>query len=363
MKKTKIFCMPSHTFIDRTSGVDFLRIIQPMTALNGYKDRDIEIETKVFNHKTDPSFDWRDIFQEYDAVYFNYTTNDIGYAVMGTLAQKYGKKLILDVDDALHEILQDNSAYEIFKPGSWGREVVTAIMGDVHHVTVTNKHLKNSVLHNTNRNSRDITVLPNYIDLDVYNHRCEFKDRGYYKAIHFGSSTHFASFYSKPFMAALDRIMREFPNFTFMTVGAFVAEFKKKWGMRYEQLFGDPDLFKWIEKQKGYMDDADFMLVPLIDNSYNRSKSNTKRWEGSSYKIPFIAQNIRQYREVIDDGIDGYLCDTEESWYRAISTMILDAKKRKEVGIAGYERTVRDAQMKDNVWRYAEMIKNVLDTK
>lgn len=359
MRKVKIFAMPSHTFIDRTSGVDFLRIIQPMTALNGYKDRDIEIETKVFNHKTDPSFDWRDIFQEYDAVYFNYTTNDVGYAVMGTLAQKYGKKLIMDVDDDLTSILPDNGAYEIFKPGSWGREVVTAIMGDVHHVTVTNKHLKNSVLHNTNRKSRDITVLPNYIDLDVYNHRCEFKDRGYYKAIHFGSSTHFASFYSKPFMAALDRIMREFPNFTFMTVGAFVAEFKKKWGMRYEQLYGDPDLFKWIEKQKGYMDDADFMLVPMTVNSYNKSKSSCKYLEASSYKIPGAWQNIRQYRELIHDGKNGFLCETEDEWYRSIKKLILDAKLRKSMGSEAFE-TIQEWQMKRNIEKYAEMIKIVL---
>ena len=109
MRKAKIFALPSHTFIDKVSGVDYARIIQPMKFLNGYKDDEIEIETTVYDHSKSKSFDWRDIFQEYDIVYFNYTTNDIGYAIMGLLAQKYNKKLgkkIQSVNDSAMRVLE-----------------------------------------------------------------------------------------------------------------------------------------------------------------------------------------------------------------------------------------------------------------
>jgi glycosyltransferase involved in cell wall biosynthesis len=354
-KLIKIFGMASHTFIDRVSGTDYLRIIQPMKYLDGLVYKDVKFKVTVFDHSKGKSFDWRDILQEYDMVYFNYTTNDIGYAIMGCLAQKYNKKLICDVDDDLFNILTDNPAYEIFKKGAWGRTVVKAVLDDVFHVTCTNSHLKHSIEFNTKKTTDKITVLPNYIDLSVYKHRCPFKDRGYYKAIHFGSSTHSSSIYNDVFVKAVDRVMKEYPNFSFLSIGSFIPKLREKWGRRYEQGFGDGDLMKWIKIMPKYMDDADFLLVPLINNTYNRSKSNTKRWEASSYKIPFIGQRIRQYNEVITEGIDGYLCSTEDEWYRAITLMINDAKKRKEIGEAGFQRTVKEGQMKDNVWRYAEL--------
>lgn len=350
----KIFALPSHTFTDRISGVDFLRIIQPMKHLNGYEGR---FEVKVYDPSKDGSFDWRDVFDEYDAVYFNYTTNDIGYAVMGYLAQKNNKKLICDVDDDLFNILSDNSAYDVFKKGSWGLSVVKAILGDVSMVTCTNSHLKHSIMQNTK--AKDITVLPNYIDLNVYNHRATFKDRGYYKALHFGSSTHFASFYSPEFLRALDRVMKNYPNFSFITVGAFVSEFKDKWGVRYEQGFGDTDIMKWIAKMPQFIDDADFMLVPLLDNTYNRSKSNCKYLEASSCKIAGVYQDIRQYREVIKNGENGFLCQNANEWYNAITRLIEDAQTRRDVGEKAFA-TIEDHTIQKNIKKYADMFDKII---
>lgn len=167
---------------------------------------------------------------------------------MGTLAQKYNRTLICDFDDDLWNILQDNSAYEVFNKESWGRKVVTAIAGDVHHATVTNQHLKNSIVFNTKKTSSQVSVLPNYIDLTLYKHRSPFKDTGQYKALHFGSSSHFASLYSEEFYRAVDRIMKTYPNFTFKSIGAFIPKYRQRWGARYEQGFGDTDLMEWIKK-------------------------------------------------------------------------------------------------------------------
>ena len=48
MKKTiSIFCVPSHQTLDRTSGVDMVRIIQPMSYLNGYEDKDVKFKVDI----------------------------------------------------------------------------------------------------------------------------------------------------------------------------------------------------------------------------------------------------------------------------------------------------------------------------
>lgn len=358
MKTIKIFAMPSHTFIDRISGVDYLRIMQPMKYLNGYTDGHTTFQVTTFDPSKGISFDWRDVFQEYDIIYFNYTTNDIGYAVMGTMAQKYGKKLVCDVDDDLWNLLTDNAAYEIFKKGSWGQTVVTAVLGDVHHVTCTNSHLQHSIEYNSK--AKGVTVLPNFIDLSLYTHRSTFKDRGYYRALHFGSSTHFASLYSTPFVEAVDRIMKEYPNFILTTVGAFVAEFKKKWGSRYEQGFGDSDLMKWINKMPTFMNDSDFIVTPLLNNVYNRSKSSVKYLEASSFKMPGIYQNIRQYNSIIKNGENGYLASTSEEWYQSMKSLLSNAEHRKTVGENAFKTVEQDWQIQDHVKDYADMFKMVL---
>lgn len=358
MKRYKIFALPSHTFVDRVSGVDYLRVIQPMKYLNGYKDDDVEFEVTVYNHAENKSFDWRDVFEKHDAVFFNYTTNDVGYAIMGYLAQRYNRKLICDVDDDLFSILADNPAYEAFKKGSWGLSVIKAVLGDVAHVTCTNSHLKHSLMHNTK--AKGITVLPNYIDLEhVYTHRSPFKNTGTYNALHFGSSTHFSSFYSEGFVDAVTRVMYEYPNFTLTTIGAFVPKFRDKWGSRYIQGFGHTDLLEWIKLMPQYLDNADFMLVPLINNVYNKSKSSCKYLEASSFKIPGCWQNIRQYQELVKQGENGYLCNTADEWYKSITSLINDTELRRSMGEKAFE-TIQDWTIQKHVKDYADAFKKIL---
>lgn len=365
MKKLSIFCMPSHTFIDRISGVDFLRIIQPMKALKGYKDSEIELDVHVYDVSKGISFDWRDVMKEYDICYFNYSTNDMGYAVMGTMAQKYNCTLICDVDDNIWGILPDNSSYEIFKKGSWGRTVVTAILNDVSYVTCTNRYLKNVILHNTNKKSREVFVFPNHIDLDVYSHKAKKKDQNFNITIgHFGSTSHFNNIANSEFIKALERIMKEYPHVTFTTVGSFFGGFKKKWGARYNVGLGDPDVMKWAKNIfPPLADSIDFFVTPILENPYNLAKSATKYNEASSTARPGVWQNIRQYREVVDDGVNGYLCTTESEWYKAMESLILDSKKRKEMGENAYQKVVDNYQMKDNITPYVDMFKIILDNR
>lgn len=360
MKTIKIFSIGSHTFIDRVSAVDYVRIAQPMKYLKDYEYGDYKFKVTAYNQVTDPSFDWRDVFRDHDIVYFNYSTNDVAYAVIGTMAQKYKRKIVCDLDDDVFNILQDNVAFETFKEGSWGRKVIKGIIGDVHHATTTNKHLKNSIMFNTQKKSKDVTVIPNYIDLSLYKHRSPFKDRGFYKALHFGSSSHFVSLANDEFYKGMDRIMREYPNFSFTSVGAFLPSYRNRWGRRYQQGFGDTDLMKWIEKMPEIMDDHDFMVVPLNDNIYNRSKSSVKYLEASSYKIPGIYQDIRQYREVVTDGHNGLLATTENEWYNSIKTMIDNTKLRRQMGENAFETVEKEWTIQGNVDKYAEMMINIL---
>ena len=361
MKTIKIFCLPSHASKERVSGVDFARIIQPMEHLDGWTDGEVKIKADVWNIVDKNKADWRSIAKVYDIIYLNYLNQAWGFAAMGCMARKYNKKIVMDFDDNLWGILPDNTAYQVYKKESEGIKVITSIAKEVDYITCTNSYLKNAIAHNTNKEHRLIRVMPNYIDLDLYKYRPRFKDTQQIQLVHFGSSSHFDSLQSEEFNKGIDRILKEYPNVVFKTVGAFIPKYKLRWGARYFHAFGDTDVYKWIKGRfPDVMKETDIIVAPLTENLYNRCKSDIKRSETSSAKKPFVAQDIRQYQECIDDGVDGMLCRTADDWYQKIKILIDDKKLRRSMGLAGYKRVKRDKQIKDHVDDYANFFKSIL---
>lgn len=358
MKKIKIFCLPSHQTKERTSGVDFARVIQPMAHLNGYKDDEVEFETTLFD--IEKSTDWLEVAKNYDIIYFNYIQNPWGFAAMGAMARKHGVKMVMDLDDSLWHIKSDNPASSVYKKGSEALNNFTAICNEVDYVTCTNSYLKNVILNNTYKSPDKVEVFPNYIDLERYSHRSPFKDNHSINLVHYGSTTHFIDLNEEEFNKGIDRIMSEYPEVTLRMIGAFIPKYRKRWGMRYENVYGHQDIYKWIEdKFPQFMDETDILVVPLTDDIYNRSKSQIKFLESASAKKPGVFQRIRQYQEVID-GSNGMLARSEDEWYQAIKKLIDNKEFRKKSGENAYKTVEKDWDIKKHVKDYADFFKSIL---
>lgn len=356
MKKIKVFVLPSHQSKERTSGVDFVRVIQPMVKLNGYKDDEIEIETTIYD--INKSTDWLEVAKTYDVIYFNYLNNPWGFAAMGSMARSHGVKMVMDVDDSLWNLRADNPAYNVYKKGSQQLSDFTAICNEVDYLTVTNQYLKHVAMNNTRKSADKVIVFPNYIDLELYNYRPEFKDNYEINLVHFGSTTHFTDLQNHEFIRGLDRIMKEYPNVIFTTVGAFIPEFRQKWGMRYKNPYGNSDIYKWVKDHfPKFMDDVDIMLVPLDDDIYNRCKSSIKWIEASSAKKTGVWQDIRQYREVIRNGENGFLAKKDTEWYNAIKKLIEDKEARRKLGEQAFKDVSDGWQIQNHLKEYADFFK------
>ena len=88
MKTIKIFACPSHAAVERVSGVDFARVIQPMTFLNGYKDNEVEFKVQIYDPRLNEKEDWIKVTAENDILFLNYMTNAWAFAIMGCFARK-----------------------------------------------------------------------------------------------------------------------------------------------------------------------------------------------------------------------------------------------------------------------------------
>ena len=359
MSKIRIFAFPSHGTKDRTSGVDWARIIQPMTHLGKEKG----FEVYIYDPVRDEKMDWIWVAKNFDIIYMNYTALPWAFAAMGAFARKYNRKIILDLDDDIWNLSQDNPAYIAYKPGSEGLRNFTAICNEVDEMTTTNLYLKHVITHNTNKTHDKVTVFPNYVDFKMYNHKCKFKDTNEIVLLHHGSTTHFQDLENEAFAEGVDKIMKEFPNVVFKTVGSLFPKYKYRWGQRYINAYGDGDIYKWIkDKFPGFMDETDILVVPLVENIYNRAKSSIKFIETSSAGIPGCWQKIRQYNEIVVNGVNGFLCETSEEWYKAIKRLILEKDYRKRMGKEAYLTTKEGWQIQDKVKDYANFFKR-LDNK
>lgn len=348
LKKPRIFAVPVHDTLERKSGVDFARIVQPMRHLSKYCHVDI------YDISKDKGFDWREIGKKYDYVYFNYLNNAIAFSYMKVYTQMGGCKLVLDIDDALWEMQDDNYAYNVYKKGGEALRNFTLICGEVDYITTTSNYLKNVICRYAKVDHDRVKVFPNYIDLDVYSHRSPFKDAHEIVLTHFGSTSHFKDLEEREFRDGIDRVMKEYPNVKFRTIGAMIPEYRRLWGERYENAFGDIDVHKWVKnKFPAFMDDTDIMVVPLEENIYTRSKSSIKFLEASSAVKPGVWQDIRQYQEVVNNGHNGYLARTARQWYESIKKLIDNKEHRRQVGQNAFD-TLKDWTIQGHIKDYLE---------
>jgi len=360
MRRVKIFGLPSHQTVERTSGVDFARIIQPLKHLDGYTHNDTKFEVKMFD--IDNKNDWLSITKEFDIIYFNYLNSPWGFAAMGAMARKFGKKLVMDLDDNLWGIRDDNPAHEIYHTGSKALSDFTAICNEVDYMTVTNGYLKNVVVNNTLKRHEKITVFPNFVNLDLYKHRSPKKDYKNITLLHYGSTTHFQDLSNEHFINGVSKILKEYPNVSVKFVGAFLPRLQKAWGQRFSVAYGDSDIYKWINDHfPKFMDEADILVVPLEDNSYTRCKSAIKYVEVSSAKKVGIWQDMRQYQEVIRNGENGFLARNAEDWYTHLKYLIDNPKERITMGENAFKDVQKQYTIQDHVKDYAEFFKNVVD--
>jgi len=357
MKPISIFAIPSHAAKERVSGVDFARVIQPMTYLGKHKD----FKVTIYDPKLNEKMDWLEVTANNDILFLNYTTNPWSFAIMGCLARKHKRKIVLDLDDALWLCRSDNTAYEVFKEGSEGIKNFTAICNEVDYVTTTSSYLRNVICHYTLKRHEQITILPNCIDLEkLYTHQSKPQSRHTITICHYGSSSHYKDLQDSGFVGGVDKLMKDLPNVCLVTIGALIPKFKYKWGARYRQDFGDVDIYKWIkEKFPKFMDEADIVVAPLNVDTYNRAKSAIKFLEYSSAKKPGVYQRIYPYEQIVKHSQNGFLASSSEEWYQYLKKLALDFSLRKKIGEEAF-KTTQEHTIQKNIFRYAEFFKKLL---
>lgn len=102
--------------------------------------------------------------------------------------------------------------------------------------------------------------------------------------------------------------------------------------------------------------EVDLNIAPLYDYYFNYGKSELKYFEAALVKVPSVVSNIGIYKEVIQDGINGNLCD-QGKWFYVLEELYLNKDKREKIAEMAYKKV----KEKYNFNVMAKMIEKTFD--
>jgi glycosyltransferase involved in cell wall biosynthesis len=83
------------------------------------------------------------------------------------------------------------------------------------------------------------------------------------------------------------------------------------------------------------MSDFDVGLAPLVPEKFNAGKSGIKALQYWALGIPVVATAAPQFREIVEQGRDGFLIDHGEDWDGPLERLIADERLRESMGALG----------------------------
>lgn len=268
-----------------TDATSFYRGAGPISRIRKkYGDK---IRFSVFNE-----INWATLLMNADGVFIQRPFNDQHYTIV-EMAKDLNLKLWVDYDDDLFQVPTDNPAHKIYNESKIQKNVAKIIaMAD--HVSVTTEHLKKQFQSGATTLNRNITVVPNAYDFDLFPYRSEELAPRQKIVMWRGSATH-----HRDVMSCAEAIvsLSKVPNYSdwlWRMIGDnlwFVTDYMPHKNVVWSNALDT------IKYQKHIYDIAPkAIIVPLHDSSFNKSKSNIAWIEGTFAGAVTIAPDWDEWR-------------------------------------------------------------------
>jgi glycosyltransferase involved in cell wall biosynthesis len=95
-----------------------------------------------------------------------------------------------------------------------------------------------------------------------------------------------------------------------------------------------------LDGEVGLFNQCDIGVYPLPDDDWARGKCGFKAIQFMSCGVPVVASAVGVNREIVQDGVNGFLASTPDEWRDKLSALIGDANLRRRIGAAG-RRTIQ----------------------
>ena len=115
--------------------------------------------------------------------------------------------------------------------------------------------------------------------------------------------------------------------------------------------------YDWLGKNS----DWDIGIIPLVNNEFNKCKSELKYIEFSALGIPVVASDVNVYNESIEDGVTGFLANDEDEWVSKLSLLIEDGSLRNGIVNNAREDILENYNLKSRVNQWDNIFKRLIE--
>jgi len=280
----------------------------------------------------------------YDIVFIHREVCPIGPPFFEWLINKMNKPIIFDFDDAI--FLPSSSSSNSFIEKLKNPHKTAYIISMSKCVIVGNNYLANFALKYNN----SIFIIPTCIDTYKYrpaNYTNLNKNEITIGWIGSSTTLEFLDILKNVFV----RLSKRFDNLRLKIVGGYFSIeglsniASKSWSLKEE-----------AEDLKTF----DIGIMPMPDNEWTRGKCGFKAILYMSMGIPCVCSPVGINKEIITDGVNGFLCRDIEEWVEKISLLITDRQLRDKLGTEG-RRTIEDKySVKVNAPKFLDAIQSIL---
>jgi len=113
------------------------------------------------------------------------------------------------------------------------------------------------------------------------------------------------------------------------------------------------------EAEISNLQECDIGIVPLLDLEWNSWKFYLKTVQYMAAGLPVVGRKVGSNAEVIKDGVNGFLVDTEQEWFERLSLLIENSELRRKMGEEARKTAVKNYSVKSQMPRVAEIFSQV----
>lgn len=233
------------------------------------------------------------------------------YKMLRGMADKQGFRLIYEIDDVvMGEDIPDYNKYKFAFDNDEIRSNILEMMSMSDEISVTCEYMRDYYMSKTG--NKNITVIPNYPprfwldryydeDLISRNYDRQIKKRRKPRVLYAGSGAHFdvdnRTNQVDDFTHVRSVIRKTSNKFQWVFVGAVpppLQDLVQSGKIEFHPWVPLYDLPKLISSLK-----INCMVAPLIDNNFNRCKSDIKLVEAYAYGLPVVCQDMITYKNAM----------------------------------------------------------------
>lgn len=245
--------------------------------------------------------------------------------------------LLLDFDDAiwLPAVSEANRAFAWLK----NPKKLHTLLRLARVVTVCNDFLADYA----RQFATDVRIIPTTLDTDLYT-PCPKPPRDTVVIGWSGSLTTLAHF--RLVERVLARLKRRYgERIRFKVIGA--------------PTYASPDLgiqgLPWrADTEVEDLQDIDIGLMPLPEDEWSRGKCALKALQYMALGIPPVVSPVGMNRQVVQDGINGFLARSEEDWIDKLSFLIEHPEERQRLGTAARKTVEAHYSVRANAPKYLD---------